>query len=347
MAVPDQELRLTARHAFVFWGVAALLLALAIAVRIAAPILILTFGGLLFGIWLRGAAESLARHAHMRVGWAIAICVVVLGLVLFVGLEWVAPHVQEQAGPLWNESVQAVRDLRAQLGDSLLGRLLSTDTIHLGAWIKAHALLAGTFVIDVFGVLGSIVYVAFVGLYYAASPRLYRRGMLALVPRSRRERIDQLCDELGWALRRWMWARLASMILLGAASTLALWLLGIPLALTLGVLAGVLLFVPYLGSIASAIPALLVALTVSPMHVVYVAIVYVLIHLADGYLLTPQLLNRAVDTPPLVLLAAQLVAGALWGLIGITFATPLVACAMIVVKRLYVDDVLETPAPDS
>ena len=97
----------------------------------------------------------------------------------------------------------------------------------------------------------------------------------ALVPPAHRARAGQLIDELGEVLRRWLWARLISMTVLGIASAIGLWLLGIPLALSLGLLAGALLFVPYLGSSASAIPALLIAFTVDPMHEVYVGALYI------------------------------------------------------------------------
>jgi predicted PurR-regulated permease PerM len=187
-----------------------------------------------------------------------------------------------------------------------------------------------------------VVYVLFVSLYFAFSPDVYRRGVLALVPPARRPRAEQVIGALAAALRRWIGAQLITMTALGIASGIGLRLLGIPLAFALGLLAGLLLFVPYLGSILSAIPALLIALTVSPMHMLYVALLYVGIHLAEGYLLSPLLQRRAVDTPALLVLGSQLIAGALWGILGLMFATPIVATVLVVVRMLYVEDTLGT-----
>ena len=194
--------------------------------------------------------------------------------------------------------------------------------------------------LGVAGVLGAVVYVLFVTLYFAFSPAIYRRGVVALVPPGRRARAEQLIETLASTLRRWLGAQLITMAALGVASGIGLRLLGIPLAFALGLLAGLLLFVPYLGSIASAIPALLIALTVGPMHVLYVALLYVGIHLAESYLLSPLLQRRAVDAPALLVLGAQLIAGALWGILGLMFATPIVATALVVVRMLYVEDTL-------
>lgn len=324
----------TARHALVFWSVAAGVVALVALIHAVAAILLLTFGGLMFGTCLRGLAEWFSRRARTSVGAGIAVVLVLSTAALVLVLGWVAPHVRQQAGDLVTELGRALDDLRARVGDGRLGELLAVEPAQIAGWLERHALTAGTFVLDVLGTLGSILYVAFVALYFAAAPALYRRGVLAFVPGAHRAAASRICDDLGRVLRRWMLARLVSMVALGIGSWIALWCLGIPLALSLGLLAGVLLFVPYIGSIASAVPAMLIALTVSPWHVLYVAIVYVVIHIVDSYVLAPALFKRAVEVPPLLVLTSQLVAGALWGMLGLVFATPIVACALVVANAV-------------
>lgn len=324
----------TARHAAVFWAVAVAALAFIVVVHVAASILLLTFGGILAGTCLRGLAEWSTRRTGLGIGWTMAIELVALGALIVAVVLWSAPHVEQQVEALWTESQRALHDLHTRAGGGPVGKLLSLEPAQLPTWLERHALTAGTFVLDVFGVLGSVLYVVFVAMYFAWAPKLYRRGVLALVPRARRDEASAVCDELGDALRRWMFARLISMAVLGIASSIALWSLGVPLALTLGILAGLLLFVPYLGSIVSAVPAMLIALTVGPWHVLYVAIVYLFIHLLDGYVLTPILFKRALEIPPLLALAAQLVAGALWGILGLAFSTPMVACALVMARHV-------------
>lgn len=341
---PDEH-HLAPREALVFWAVGAVMLGVVVVLHVAADVLLLTFAGLLLGNALRGAAERLSRRAGFAVGPSLVVCILVL-LALGAGaLLWVVPLVADQAGQLESQLATAVGDVESWLRRTQLVHALSAAApgglaSQATGWLASHAAFAGNFVLGVVGVLGAVVYVLFVTLYFAFSPAIYRRGVLALVPAARRPRTGQVIDALATTLRRWLGAQLITMTALAIASMIGLWLLGIPLALALGLLAGVLLFVPYLGSIASAIPALLVALTVSPMHVLYVALLYVGIHLAEGYLLSPVLQRRAVDTPALLVLGSQLIAGALWGILGLMFATPIVATVMVVIRMLYVEDTL-------
>jgi predicted PurR-regulated permease PerM len=312
----DHDLRATSREALVFWAVGAVVAGVLLVLHVAAQVLLLTFAGLLLGTTLRGAAEWLAAHARLKIGWSLALCVMVLLALIGIAMLWIVPQVDRQAAELWQKLLQAGTDIQEQVRRTAIGRQVLVQSFQVGAG----------------------AYLLFVALYFAVSPRTYRGGVLALVPHIHVERAGQILDALGSALRRWLYARLISMTVLGIGSSIGLWLLGIPLALTLGLLAGGLLFVPYLGSITAAIPALLIALTMGPMHVVYVALLYIGIHLADGYLLDPALQRRAVRLPPLVVLAGQLVFGELWGILGFALATPLVACLLVLVRMLYVEN---------
>lgn len=342
--VADQ-LHLAPREALVFWVVGALVLGIVVVLHVAADVLLLTFAGLLLGNALLGAGEWLSRRARFGIGPSLVVCILLL-LALGAGaVMWIVPLIADQAGQLESQLGAAVTDVETWLrGTQLIHAVSAAAPGGLGrqatGWLAQHASFAGSFVLGVVGVLGAVVYVLFVTLYFAFSPAIYRRGVLALVPPVRRLRAGQVIDALATTLRRWLGAQLITMVALGIASGIGLSLLGIPLAFALGLLAGLLLFVPYLGSIASAIPALLIAVTVSPMHVLYVMLLYVGIHLAEGYLLSPLLQRRAVDTPALLVLGSQLIAGALWGILGLMFATPIVATVMVVVRMLYVEDTL-------
>lgn len=344
---PPGELRRASRRALVFWVVGALVFGVILVLHVAADVLLLTFAGLLFGNALRGAAEWVSHRARFGIGPSLIVCILLL-LALGAGaVLWIVPLVAEQAGQLQRQLGAAIADLQAWLSRTQLVHALAAPepgglARQATGWLTQHAGFAGSFVLGVGGVLGAVAYVLFVTLYFAFSPAIYRRGVLALVPPAHRERAGQLLDALTTMLRRWLGAQLITMIALAIASGIGLRLLGIPLAFALGLLAGLLLFVPYLGTIASAIPALLIALTVSPMHMLYVALLYVGIHLAEGYLLSPLLQRRAVDTPALLVLGSQLIAGALWGILGLMFATPIVATVLVVVRRLYVDDAPRT-----
>lgn len=137
------------------------------------------------------------------------------------------------------------------------------------------------------------------------------------------------------------------MVVVGAATALGLYLLGLPFALSLGLLAALLDFVPNFGPLISALPALLLALLQGPWQVLYVALLYVGINLLDGYLLTPLVQRRTVSLSPALLLFAQLLMGVLAGALGVLVATPLSAVTLLLVKRLYIEERLEENSSQS
>jgi predicted PurR-regulated permease PerM len=185
------------------------------------------------------------------------------------------------------------------------------------------------------GVLGDVVLVVVLGLFLAADPMLYRCGALCLAPPMQRERFARTLDALAVALRHWLAGVLVSMLCIGVITWLGLMLLRIPLALSIGFLAGLFEFVPYLGPIASAIPAVLIAFTHGPTSAIEVHALYLLVHAIEAYLLVPVIQRRAVALPPALGLAAVVIFGILFGLPGVLFAHPLMVTVLVLVKQLY------------
>jgi predicted PurR-regulated permease PerM len=188
-----------------------------------------------------------------------------------------------------------------------------------------------------FGVLGSVVVVVLIGIFAAADPAPYRRGILAMVPPRHRKRLGETLDEIAEMLRWWLIGQFVTMIIIGATVAIVLTLLGMPGALLLGLQAGLLNFIPYLGPFLSAIPILLAAIPLGMSMIVWAISLYVLIQLIEGYVLMPLIQKRAVDLPPVLTLASLMLMGALFGGLGIALATPLVAAIRVATLRLYVD----------
>jgi predicted PurR-regulated permease PerM len=335
------DTRVAAREALVFWTIGGLVVITFLVVHGASVVLLLTFGGVLFGTALRGAAELVSRHARLSVRWSLVLCVAVLALLAMGAGSWIVPRTAEQIPALWNGLLEGWHDVRRALAGSTTGQQLLAETDRAGTWLKDHFSIAVGVVTGFTGAIGAIAYTAFVAVYFAAAPEPYRRGVIALVPPSYRPRAREILGVLGTVLERWVWARVCSMTILGIATTIGLWLLGIPLAFTLGLLAGTLLFIPYLGAIASAIPALLMAASLDAAHVLYVVVLYLAIHAVDGYVLDPQLQKHAVRAPPLLVLGSQLVFGAIWGILGFMYATPLMGALVVATRMFYVEDVLQ------
>jgi len=337
----DARERRTAREAAVFWGIAALFVVAIGIVLVAAQPLLLAFAGVLFGTALRGLAEVVARRLKWPVKWSLLACLALLVVLVAVAALWIIPHVASQLSTLADQLTVAYETVRQSLSSTSTGRRLLGGSSSLGRQLWSFAQQAAGLLASAVGVIGGSVFVLAVALYVAVGPAPYRHGLLRLAPPNRRARASELLGALASTLRRWLLGRIVSMTAVGLVTWLGLWILGIPLPLTLGLLAGLLGFVPNLGPIASAIPAVVLAFTLGPLHVVYVIVLYLAVNLADGYGLTPLLQKKTVSVPPALLLTGQVVMGALSGVLGIMLATPLLACLLVLVRELYVRPVEE------
>lgn len=201
--------------------------------------------------------------------------------------------------------------------------------------------IVGRMFATTFGFFTNTALILFVGIFVAADPGLYQQGVIRLFPKEKRERVQNILNELGDTLWHWMLGRGIAMIITGAGTGISLWLLGVPLAFTLGSITAVLTFIPNIGAIISLALAVLVALSVSPMTAVWVVVIYLVLQLVESNIITPLVQQRQVSMPPALLLACQLLMAALTGFLGVMVATPLLAGAMVVVKRAYIEDVLD------
>lgn len=186
-----------------------------------------------------------------------------------------------------------------------------------------------------------IAIIAFAAVCFAAEPRTYVDGLLRLIQPSRRARVELALDEAAATIGLWLTARLISMVTIGVIAGTGLRLLGIPYATVLGVLAGVFAFIPNVGAIAAAIPALLFAASLGWERVLAVILLYWVAHAIDDFLVIPLAERRVVRLPPALTIAAQLVLGVTSGALGIMMAAPLVAVVTVLVRRLFVEDVVE------
>jgi predicted PurR-regulated permease PerM len=325
------------RRVIVTAAIAASAVLLVLAFWAASHMLLLIFGGILLAILIRGLGELFSQYTGVRERWSIWIVLLALVLVLGVGGWYLSAEISDQFDALGRSLTKMWGELRGQLekygwGQQVLAVLgdpqVSADRV--GALGKLFGAVLG-------GVSGLIISV-FIGLYVAADPTLYRHGFIRLVPLRYRERAAEILDDLHDTLRWWLMGTLLVMILVGTMTTIGLWLLGIPLALALGLIAFFLEFIPYIGPILSAVPAVLVASTIGSREALYVVLLYWAVQSLEGYVISPLVYQKTIEIPPMLTISAQVVLGTLLGVIGIIFATPLTACAMIVVQRLYVED---------
>lgn len=331
-----------AHRAFIVIGLAVAVVIGLILFWYLVDVLLLAFAGVLLAIMLRAPADWLAARTPLSASWSLALVILLIGAAIGTTAWLFGRTLAGQVTQLWQVLPETVQLLRERLGQHDLGRLVVEQVEPQQLMEAGPAFLGrGLDVIQTtFGVIANILIILFVGLFLAINPRLYINGFVRLIPIRRRQRAHAVLAALGKTLRWWLLARLFMMFVIGTLTSLGLWLLDAPLPLALGLLAGVLDFIPFLGPIFAAIPAVLIALAETPMLGVYVALLYLALQSLEGYVLEPIVEQRAVYLPPALILIGQVVLGVLVGTLGILFATPLAAVTMVAVKMLYVEDVL-------
>lgn len=303
--------------------------------------LLVIFVGVLVALFLRGLADWVGKHLSWSPGWSLAAVVMVLILITGFTAYALAPEIGRQAGALAEELPRAVDRVESQLQSSTWGAHL-LKSVENGAQAAAGARTAlskaQTVLSSSIGLLAAVVICFFVGLYLAISPQIYSQAIVRLFRAHQRPRVQEVLCVLKTALQRWLIGRVALMITNAVATAVGLWLLGLPLALTLGIISGVLNFVPNLGPIIAGIPAVLLALMEGPTKALYVTLFYIGYQALDGYVLTPLVQKRTVSLPPALTIASQAVLGVLLGTMGVVLAVPMVAIAVILLKMLYLRD---------
>ncbi|WP_309139705.1 AI-2E family transporter [Siccirubricoccus sp. G192] len=306
--------------------------------------LLLDFGGVLVAVLLRHLTQGLARLTGLPTGASLAAVALGLAALAAAFVLSIGPQVAAQFEQLWQALPQALEGFRDFVARYDWGR----DLLEAGGPPRPGTLLnlATGLLGTVFNAVADALLVLVVALFLAADPAPYRRGLLRLMPPARRPRAAEILEALGGGLWHWILGQSITMLCVGAVTWAGLALLGIPMALALGILAGLLNVIPYLGPILSGAPAVLIAFAQDPTDALYTLLLFVFIQSLEGYVLTPMLQRQAVSIPPALGILAIVGLGSLFGAYGVLFATPLLLIAMILVWMLYVEDALGDHAPD-
>jgi predicted PurR-regulated permease PerM len=300
-----------------------------------ADVLLVVFGGVLLAVALRACADLIAAWTPLRKRHALPVAVLLILVVLGL-LAWaIGGTLAAQLDQLLQQLPAAFSKLREWLGQTELGRaavgsLGSVDGVQSAAKLVGVAL--GTL-----NAVANLLLLLVVGIYLAADPGLYFRGSLRLLPKRVRPRASAALSTAEKTLRRWLGGQLVAMLIVGTLTFIGLAALGVPLALSLATIAGLLEFVPFVGPILAAIPALLMAFTVDPATTISVALLYFAIQQVEGYVLMPLVQRWAVALPPALGAVSVVVFAVLFGLPGVFFAVPLTIVVMVLVQELYLE----------
>ena len=312
-----------------------------------ADVFLLGFAGVLVAVFLRACANAVCRMTHLPEGWALALVLLLLVALFALGAWLLLPSVVGQLEQFLTSLPGLVRQLEAQIRDVPILQTLTQKSPSLNTLLNRATTLVATLsdtLMTTVGALANVFLVVVAGIFLAASPKLYRHDLIRLVPVTARQRARKLISKLSATLRVWLIGELLAMLLVAVFTALGLWIVGVPYALVLGIVAGLLDFIPYLGPVLSTVPSALIALSSGGVGLLlWAVVIHIIVQQLEGNLFQPVIQQEAVAIPPVLLLLALVAFGQLFGLLGLIVATPLVAVGIVLVKELYVRWLEEPP----
>jgi len=289
---------------------------------LAQPIMLI-IGGMVFAVILDGGTRLLGRVLPIGRGWRLAI-VTIAG---FAFIGWTFFY----AGTTLAGQAEELRAVVTSQGDRLMGYLRQSGLMPKGDMSQIGGQLLGgvgrltTALSTALGALSSILMILVIGIFIAIEPKLYDRGVAWMLPTEHRDGFYELSNKVGYTLRRLMFGRIVGMVVEGVGTWLLLLWGGVPMAALLGLLTGLLAFVPNIGAIVSGVLMVAVGFSAGSEAGIWAIATYLIVQTIDGYMIVPYVAKRTVDLAPALVLAAQLLFGVLFGLMGLLLADPIVA----------------------
>ena len=306
-------------------------------------VLLLAFGAILVAVILHAFAEVLARYLRVPERWSLTVASLlifgsIIGLLVLFGTQ-----IRVQIANVAERLPLAVNTFTKEIG---IGEVTSQIPQMLGmgpggGFVSRVAGIGGT----ILGGLADAFLVIIAGIYIAAAPRVYRRGLVKLFPPAQHHRVEGSLDAAGRALKLWLVSQLIAMAAVSVLSALAFWIIGLPSPFALGLIAGLADFVPFVGPIIGALPAVLLAFTEDTTAVLWTVLAVLAIQQIEGNVIFPLAERHMVAIPPALALFAILAGGVLFGTLGLVFGFPLAVVDFVLVKKLYVRETLGEPTP--
>ncbi len=328
-------------------GISGTFLLLILLIWRSTTILLLIFAGFLLSIILRWLKDQISRYTRIPRSLALVISLILIFLLIGLFSMYFGPLLKQQVVDFYRRIPEYLSDVKYYLnqfswGKAVLAQAEKPETLISAENLKETELLSrviGVFS-TTFGAVTGVLFILVIGVYLAAQPDIYLNGILRLIPLNSRPRALEVFHNLSTAIRGWLLGQLFSMSILGAIVGTGLWLLGLPNALALGLFAALMTFIPNLGPVLAFIPAILVALSQGVWTAFYVSLFYVFVQNVEGYFLTPKIQEKIISVPAVLILSVQILLFNIIGFLGILLAMPLLACTMVLIQMLYVEDVL-------
>ncbi|MCW3078658.1 AI-2E family transporter [Segetibacter sp.] len=296
---------------------------------------LLILAGSLIAVLFRGVSSLLQRKTKWKEKVTLPISIIGTLLIILLLFTLIGTKVQSQSQQLSQTLPATIQNAKNYLNKSSLGQKAIEKVSSPKAQEQAQK-VAQSFFQTTFGVFGDIYIVLFLGIFFTVGSSEYKNGIVALVPKKQKEEASNVLDKTGENLKKWLKGQLFAMVVVFAFTAIGLAIIGVPLWLVLAIIAGILNFIPNFGPMIAMVPAVLVGLMESPAKAAFVAGLYILVQVAESNFITPMVQKKLLDTPPAMIIVAQLLMAALTGGWGIILAIPFFVIVMTFVQELYI-----------
>lgn len=325
-------------------GIIITIILLLLLIGSALNVFLMVFAGVLMATFFRSIGAWV--HQKLKIPMSMSLVIsVVLVLGIFIGAGFLAaPRISSQIQQLQEKTPQGIEQIKNNLkgtmvGDFILEKISNAGT---GSALKNEQVRKNIqkFFSSTFGVIGDLYVILFFGIFFIANPYIYIKGFSKLFPKERQHRVVEVLEYSGTAVKKWLFGKIISMIIVGVLTSIGLWILGIPLAFILGILTGLLSFIPNFGPLIALIPAVAVAFTIGTTKALYVIVVFAAVQALESNLITPFIQKKNISLPFAMILFSQVLLGVYTGALGLILATPIMVLIIVFIQMLYVHDIL-------
>jgi predicted PurR-regulated permease PerM len=316
-------------------SIAALMFVFLYLFQILFSVLLLVLAGALIALYFYGVADILQRKIRCSSKAAITLSIII-NILLVAGIIWfVGATIQVQISELSQTLPSTLETVKEYIGSSAIGRSLLQQFNATGDSTKTLDIL-NRFFSSSFGVLSDLYIIFLLAIFFIASPSLYKKGMVKLLPPKAKEKGAKIIDKINTVLKGWLKVQLIGMAFIGVATGIGLMIVGIPMVLTLALLAAIFNFIPNFGMLLALVPAVLIGLTHGIGTALIIICIYTFIQFIQNAIQQPLIQTKMINIQPALSITSQIALGLLAGFWGILLATPVLIILIVLVQELYI-----------
>lgn len=324
------------KRAFVVFGLLALTVAITYVQGTIIRVFILYCTSIVIAVLLKWFTDIIVQYIHLRYSIALLIVIAILTGLLVLLCLIAGPSFTTQLQNLSTLISKAIVSIRDKLdnydwGQKILSQAKPNNFFSMGVGFLGNI---SQMIGKIFDAFGEAIFVLLMGIFLALEPNLYVENIVRLFYPSKREQKKELIDAIYVSMCNWLLTRFIAMVIVGVFTIIGLEIARVPLPFLLGIIAGLFTFIPFVGAILSAIPAILVGFTISPSRSLWVILIYLIVHFIED-IITPVIQEKVASLPPALLLSTQILFTIIGGPIGLLISAPITLVIILAIQVLY------------